>query len=241
MNYKASLLYACSGVGILMLTGCESSSEFTPDNNYLNLTMPLSSTGLSDVSIAELVDEKILQPEGLSLAKDNIGYQQGKADLNGDGQHEAFVLMQDRYFCGSGGCTAYIFDGDGNVLSQMSVTKMPILVADTEQNGWRDIIVWSNGAYRQLMHDGNAYPSNPSVQPVFERESEQRRAMGKVMASELYQQDGYELMSVENEVILESVRQYHFTFKHYGDQQFLYHAAVNAAEGTLEIEQKAVR
>lgn len=224
-----------AATSLLLLAGCESTSGSNEDNNYLNVTMPFSVFSDSEVDVDKLVDDSILKPEGLSLAEDGIRYQSGQADLNGDGEPEIFVMFQGGLFCGSGGCTSYLLDADGDILNRMTVVKPPVLLAETSQNGWRDFIVWSNGAYRLMSHDSQSYPSNPSLQPVVERDIGERTAMGMVMASELYQQDGYGLQPQDAETFFTPDTQHTFTFRHHGDANVLYTALVDLHKGTVDV------
>lgn len=95
------------------------------------------------------------------------------ADLNGDGLDEALVFLKEMQWCGSGGCTLLIFKNLGNhyqFISKSSVTSAPISVAKTENNGWKDLIVWSRGSGLVLMtFNGNKYPQNPSLEPLANR------------------------------------------------------------------------
>ena len=74
-------------------------------------------------SLDELVQQQIVQPEGVAMPEQGSGYLAGCVDLNHDGHEEIFVLMQHRWFCGSGGCSAYVFDDAGHPLTKMTVTK----------------------------------------------------------------------------------------------------------------------
>jgi len=94
--------------------------------------------------------------------------------LNEDGMLDAIVLMKNSFYCcGSGGCTMYIYTGtpDGyRLVSRSSVTRTPIYVRQTQHNGWRDIVVHTSGggadpADAEMIFNGTAYPSNPTVQP----------------------------------------------------------------------------
>ena len=169
---------------------------------------------------------------------DKVRYLSGSADLNNDCVAEHFVLIQDRYYCGSGGCAAYIFNNEGKVINRMSVTNAPVLLAKTYSNGWRDFIVWSDGAYRLMKYDGKSYPSNPSLQPKLERDADMKKAMAAVMKTELYQQDGYGIQQTEAKVLWKPANQYHFTFKHYGNPDNIYHAVVK--NGKVSIKPKVI-
>jgi hypothetical protein len=90
-------------------------------------------------------------------------------DLNDDGLEDALVLLQGIQWCGSGGCTLLIFKNLGQsyqLVTKTTVTNTPISVANTESNGWKDIIVWSRGSgFVLLSFNGDTYPRNPSLQP----------------------------------------------------------------------------
>lgn len=91
-------------------------------------------------------------------------------DLNGDGVAEGLAFMQGMY-CGTGGCTLYVFEGgtDGFTLdSNVSLARDPIIVADSETNGWRDLVfeVSGGGAPAKvvaLQHGTDGYPGNASM------------------------------------------------------------------------------
>ena len=44
-------------------------------------------------------------------------------DLNEDGKKEIFVGLRGSYFCGSGGCTTYLLDNQGNIITKFSVSR----------------------------------------------------------------------------------------------------------------------
>ncbi len=56
------------------------------------------------------------------------------------------------------------------------------------------------------------------------------------MATELYQQDGYDIMPAEDQEIWTPANVYHFTFKHYGDPHSVYQATVDMNTGDVDIE-----
>jgi hypothetical protein len=99
----------------------------------------------------------------------------GFADLNDDGKPEAIVHLTSSYRCGSGGCTTLILVRQGDswrILTEVSVTRAPILVVVTKSHGWRSIGVWVQGGGIQtgyeaeLRFDGKTYPENPSMAPA---------------------------------------------------------------------------
>jgi len=88
-------------------------------------------------------------------------------DLNDDQKKEIFVGLTGPYFCGSGGCTLLLLNSQGELITKFTVTAAPILIADTNSNGWKDLILHSNGKDHLVKFNGKKYPSNPSVQPVY--------------------------------------------------------------------------
>ncbi|TMX31382.1 hypothetical protein DA096_23035 [Vibrio rotiferianus] len=221
-------------LGSLTLIGCSSTDGISTDNADSQASVEVKSADAA--SIATWIDQSVLMPQGLSLETEKIRYMTGSADLNSDGSAEHFVLLQDRYFCGSGGCAAYMFDNSGKVINRMSVTRTPVVLADSYSNGWQDFIVWSNGAYRQMSFNGESYPSNPSLEPKVDRDTNVQAAIAYVMATELYQQDGYDILPADDKEIWTPANIYHFTFKHYGDPHSVYQATVNIDSGDVDIE-----
>mgnify|MGYP001230998756 CR=1 FL=1 len=234
MNNRAlaGLLFLSS----LTIVGCSTTKNMP---NKTSSSSPSASA--SENTIATWVDTNILAPEGLSLAQDKVRYLTGSADLNGDGTAEHIVLIQDQYFCGSGGCTAVMFDNEGNVINRMTVVKTPVVLADSYSNGWQDFIVWSNSAHRLMSYNGESYPSNPSLEPTANRDANRQSAIANVMATELYQQDGYDIMPSEATELWTPANVYYFTFKHYGDPDYNYQAAVDMTTGDVDIEAIAIQ
>ena len=87
-------------------------------------------------------------------------------DLDDDGNKEIFVGLIGPYFCGSGGCSPYILDNQGNIITHFTVSDYPIVVDNNKTNGWKDLFIRSGGKDRIVKFDGKKYPSNPSTQPA---------------------------------------------------------------------------
>lgn len=49
------------------------------------------------------------------------------------------------------------------MVSKSTVTREPVRVSASNSNGWRDIIVHSDGMEKLLQFDGEIYPENPSM------------------------------------------------------------------------------
>lgn len=87
-------------------------------------------------------------------------------DLNNDSKKEIFVGLTGNYFCGSGGCTFYILDSDGNKVSRFTVSEFPIVIDSESNQGWKNLFIESNGKFHIIKYTGKNYPSNPSIEPI---------------------------------------------------------------------------
>ena len=85
-------------------------------------------------------------------------------DLNDDGKKEIFVGLRGSYFCGSGGCTTYLLDNQGNVITKFSVSR-DVVIDNKVTNGFKDLFIYSGGKFRIVKYNGKTYPSNPSTLP----------------------------------------------------------------------------
>ncbi len=95
-------------------------------------------------------------------------------DLDGDGVSDAVVLLRNRTWCGSGGCTLVVFQGVGKgfrFVSRSTLVKAPVRAASGKSQGWRSLLVRLSGEgararFALLSFDGQGYPLNPSLAPV---------------------------------------------------------------------------
>lgn len=95
-------------------------------------------------------------------------------DLDGDGAQEAIVHVVSPMVCGSGGCNTLVLTPAGPMwrkVGDISVSRTPVTVLESETNGWRDLTVDIGGGggssgIALLKFDGEAYPSNPTVPPA---------------------------------------------------------------------------
>jgi hypothetical protein len=120
---------------------------------------------------ADLVRKTLQEKMKADLEKNLLDSSQRKFmffeyDLNDDGQKEVFVGLVGSYFCGSGGCSPYLLDSQGNVITHFSVSDYPIIVDNNKTAGYKDLFIYSGGKYRVVKYDGKKYPSNPSLQPA---------------------------------------------------------------------------
>ncbi|MDR6843941.1 hypothetical protein [Flavobacterium granuli] len=86
-------------------------------------------------------------------------------DLNDDGKKEILVGLTGPYFCGSGGCTQYILDNQGAIITKFTVANYPVVIDTDKSSGWKNLFIQSGHKNRIVKFDGKKYPSNPSLQP----------------------------------------------------------------------------
>jgi len=130
-------------------------------------------TNSSSIAIAGLIRTTLLKQFKADLAKNLIDEKSRKFiyyeyDLNDDGKTEYLVGFTGLYFCGSGGCTQYILDNKGNVISKFSVSDYPVIIDINKSNGWKDLIMSSGGKNHVMKYNGKTYPPNPSLLPEFD-------------------------------------------------------------------------
>lgn len=96
-------------------------------------------------------------------------------DLTDAGTQEVIVYLSGRTWCGSGGCTTLILsarESTYDLVTRITVSRLPIRVLRTKTNGWHDISIGvagggiARGYEAKLSFDGKTYPSNPSVAPA---------------------------------------------------------------------------
>lgn len=187
----------------------------------------------SQQDVQALVEKQIYLPEKVAMPTDRTPYKYGQRDLNNDGVAELFVLIQDQYFCGSGGCTAYLFSVEGKKLSRFTVSEPPVFVSEKQTKGWKDLIITSRGVQHVMQYDGEKYPLNPSVQPTISREGLVKKARAVAEQQEIYVQDGHNLRlkSTEDLPLLSPYEDIMFVFDHYGDPTVAYSIDVRIENG----------
>ncbi|UZD21336.1 hypothetical protein [Algoriphagus halophytocola] len=100
------------------------------------------------------------------LEKEARKFVQFEYDLNADGTNEILVGLVGPYFCGSGGCTQFVMDHEGKIITTFTVSDYPVVIDKNKTNGWNDLFIRSDGEYRIIKFDGSSYPSNPSLEPA---------------------------------------------------------------------------
>ncbi len=117
--------------------------------------------------IRSFLINQLLKDDLKIMTKNQREFQYEEVDLNGDGNKEYLIGFKNSYFCGSGGCTYYLLQNNGAVITIFTVSDAPFIALISTTNGWRDLLVKSNGSFRILQFDGKTYPSNPSIAKVF--------------------------------------------------------------------------
>ena len=118
--------------------------------------------------IRSFLTKNLLKDDLKLMEKNDRKFQYEEVDLNGDGENEYLVGFKNSYFCGSGGCTYYLLHNDGSVITVFTVAHAPfIALIVSKTNGWKDLLVKSDGSLRHLKFDGKTYPANPSVVQKF--------------------------------------------------------------------------
>jgi hypothetical protein len=112
------------------------------------------------------------------------------ADLNADGNDEILVYFVSPGHCGSGGCRLYILEPQRNrlrLLSEITISRPPIIVMPNTHHGWRSIAVrvaggGETGHFSELVFDGRGYSTNPTIPPS--RRLTHTRPVGDVAISD---------------------------------------------------------
>ena len=154
---------------LIALSGCSSGSE--PDEVAETAAPETEASEAAAPSREDDIRHFLLQeyPEAGSMR-----YALAWSDLDGDGADEAIVYLAAPYFCGTGGCPTLVLTPAGPMwrkVGDISVSRTPVTVMESETNGWKDITVAVSGGggpsgNAQLKFDGEAYPSNPTVAPA---------------------------------------------------------------------------
>lgn len=171
-----AFLFACQGSPEGKATPNDNTALKAPDSAQLDTTKltapkePSYAPEISDTHTADLVRLTLKDKFKADLDKNLVDSLSRKFaffsyDLNDDGKKEILVALTGPYFCGSGGCSPLILDHQGETITQFSVSEYPIVVDNAKTKGWKDLFIYSAGAYHILKFDGRKYPSNPSVQP----------------------------------------------------------------------------
>jgi hypothetical protein len=148
-NYKKTLEQQ-------MLTGRLNTS----DRSRLKQLPSLKSIGFSEDEIAKMKFMEVM------------------VDLDNDpSELEYLIYVMDPMLCGTGGCNLLLTTSNGELISELTVTRPPIYMevntieeSNSHKGQWKPFYVYSDGMRRVSPVDGK-YPKNPSLLPEI-RESE---------------------------------------------------------------------
>ena len=74
------------------------------------------------------------------------------SDLNDDHHDEAILHLEDRGFCGSGGCTTFVLteaEAGWLPLGRITISRLPIYRLPEHHSGWFDLAVYVGGGGMQ--------------------------------------------------------------------------------------------
>ncbi|NJC25901.1 hypothetical protein [Neolewinella antarctica] len=96
---------------------------------------------------------------------DTVRFLEQVVDLDGNpATTEYIVYLMGMENCGSGGCNLYVTNQGNEIISNTTVVKLPVYLKNEESTGtWKNLIVWSDGAYRTLTAEDGEYTPNGSM------------------------------------------------------------------------------
>jgi hypothetical protein len=150
---------------------------------------PVSCLGMTTSETFTRDELRVFLTESVSRDHQSPEFRFQPIDLNGDGQNEAIIYVNDRQFCGTGGCLLLVLRRDGpsfRVVGRTTITWPPIRVLNQRTNGWQDITVQVHGGGKTLGYeavlkfDGRRYPSIPPARSANTSETGQElSSLGK--------------------------------------------------------------
>jgi len=171
MSMNRFLISGCSLV--FLFAGCASTPSSIPNSPSPQQTASTATTTESQSALQQAIADYVKQ-QNAPLDTDHR-YFADLIDLNGDGIQDGVVVFSSSYWCGTGGCTMLIFEGQQDktlrLVSESTLVRPPVTVSDAKTNGWRDLVfVVSGGGIPAktiaLKFDGKQYPLNPSDLPA---------------------------------------------------------------------------
>lgn len=146
----------------------ETDDEITKAQESEDDYVPQSVDDLMWKNISNFLTQFYLADNIPNMTEEDKKFQFYMIDLNEDGQDEYFVLLPSAYFCSTDGCTRLLpmllLDRYSEVITKFTLIEPPFYVSQDKTNGWRDLLVYSEGSYRDLIFDGKTYPSNPNLE-----------------------------------------------------------------------------
>lgn len=162
---------------VLAFHSCKNqdSKNASTENDKIKIEEEITTIGFENendnaelvAKVKDYITTKYLTESDLrAISDDQRKFQIHQIDLNNDGKKEVFVNFMTSYFCGTGGCSILLLSDQIGPITKFTVTRTPLYVEKSEENGWRTIMTQSEGQWRKLIYKGGSYPSNPSVVEV---------------------------------------------------------------------------
>lgn len=153
------LLSACGADPVEMAS--EQTEEIVPES--LVPSPPESDPAVEEAILAASPDytRQMIDAGGGQKAR----YLYARADLNDDDRDEVFVYMLGSYFCGTGGCSLFVFteaEEGYRVVNSFATSRIPVVVIADKSLGWRNLVRQVSGGgmpAEYVLHefDGEAY------------------------------------------------------------------------------------
>ena len=156
------LLYSCSFDKKTETNATETTDE---DTETVDLQIMDGAAQVTADRLSTTLTNKLIPDELEFLEPEQRSFRYAQADLNEDGQLEYLIELRNSFFCGTGGCTYFLVNSSGDLLTSFSVSDAPFYVLEDKSNGWHDLVIPRDGVYNLIQHDGKSYPSNPSMEP----------------------------------------------------------------------------
>lgn len=158
---------------LLVIGGCASSERKRPvadtaKTQNMDMRLPAEIQDTAIVSRVRTYLQQSLEKDLKSGFVDSLSrrFTMSQIDLNEDGKSEIFVGLTGPYFCGSGGCSWILLDANGLLINRFTVSAYPVWIAKEKSEGWRNLIIYSEGKKHLMKFAKGRYPGNPSTQPL---------------------------------------------------------------------------
>lgn len=133
---------------------------------YIGLATALLLSACTSVAQETPLEQALADQFGATIP----AHQSATADLNADGFDDALVYALGPDWCGSAGCTLFVFKGSAEgyaLLSKTTIVQLPLAVSAQQTAGWKDLILHAKGVGDVVLKaTDQGYPLNPSLQPT---------------------------------------------------------------------------
>jgi hypothetical protein len=177
-----NLMLSFALITTLVMTSCKQSSKIETQTldeepqaekapkvkevsaNATEIYAPQSVNDTLAERIKTYIKDEYLKKNDLELIPvEQRKFQFYQIDLDNDGKPEIFVNFLTSFFCGTGGCNILLLNNNLKKITNFTVMRTPLYVENKSKNGWKIILVRSEGELKELSFNKGTYPSNPSV------------------------------------------------------------------------------